>query len=137
MKVQSYLMFPGTCEAAVEFYTKALGARVNRMVRYDEMPDPAPPGMVPPGSDKKIMHVSFSIGDTELMASDDCGGGKPFGGFNLSISVHTAAEADKVFNALAEGGKVFMPLTQTFWSPRFGMLTDKFGVSWMVNLEST
>jgi PhnB protein len=134
MQVQPYLFFDGRCEEAVEFYRKALGAQVDMLMRSDESPEPAPPGMVPPGSEKKIMHTSFRIGDTVVMASDDCSGQPRFQGFSLSLSVSKEAEADRFFNALAAGGKVQMPLTKTFWSPRFGMLTDRYGVGWMVSV---
>jgi PhnB protein len=133
MIVQPYLFFDGRCEEAVEFYRGALGAAVEMMMRYDESPDPPPPGMVPPGSEKKIMHASFKIGDSLVMASDDCTGQSTLGGFSLSLTVPDAATADRVFEALAEGGEVQMPLGQTFWSPRFGMLKDRFGVGWMIN----
>src|SRR5512140_2435950 len=119
--VQPYLFFNGSCEAAVEFYRKALGAEVQMMMRYNESPEPPKPGMLPPGFEKKIMHTSFRVGETTVMASDGCSNGKPnFEGFSLSISVPNEKEADRVFNALAEGGQVRMPLAKTFWSPRFG-----------------
>jgi PhnB protein len=131
--VQAYLFFNGRCEEAVEFYKKALGAEVEMTMRYKESPEPMPPGMVPPGFENKVMHTSFRIGQTTVMASDGCSGDKAqFEGFSLSISVPTEAEADRVFNALVDGGKVEMPLAKTFWSPRFGMLQDRFGVGWMV-----
>jgi PhnB protein len=104
------------------------------MMRYKESPEPPPPGAVPPGWDHKVMHVSFRIGGTVVMASDGCTGQSGFGGFSLSLAVATEAEADKAFAALAEGGQVRMPLGKTFWSPRFGMLTDRFGVGWMVSV---
>ena len=133
--VQVYLMFNGRCEEAVEFYRKAVGAQVDMMMRHKESPQPAPPGMVPPGFENKIMHCSFRIGQTTVMASDGCSAGNAkFEGFSLSITVPNEAEADRAFAALSEGGKVTMPLTKTFWSPRFGMLEDKFGISWMVNV---
>ncbi len=134
MHVQPYLMFDGRCEEAVNFYVKALGATVEMMMRYSESPDPPPPGMVPPGSENKIMHASFRIGDSIVMASDDCSGKPSFQGFSLSITVPDEAAADRAFNALVEGGQVHMPLGKTFWSPRFGMLADRFGVGWMVNV---
>lgn len=135
MQVQSYLFFDGRCEEAVEFYKKALGAKVEMLMRFKESPDPPPPGMVPPGFDDKIMHTSFRIGDTVVMASDGCTDGKTnFKGFSLSLAVAKEADADRYFNALADGGEVQMPLGKTFWSPRFGMLTDRFGVGWMVNV---
>jgi len=133
--VQAYLFFNGNCEQAVEFYRKALGAEVEFMIRYKESPEPPPPGMVPPGFENKIMHTSFSIGQTTVMASDGCSGEKAnFDGFSLSLSVPTEAEANRAFAALSEGGQVKMPLTKTFWSPRFGMLEDRFGIGWMVSV---
>ena len=133
--IQPYLFFNGNCEQAVEFYKKALGAVVEFTMRYKESPEPPPPGMVPPGFENKIMHTSFRIGDTVVMASDGCTADKAqFEGFSLSLSVPTPADADRAFNALAQGGQVKMPLTKTFWSPRFGMLTDRFGVDWMVSV---
>jgi PhnB protein len=135
MQVQSYLFFDGRCEEAVEFYKKALGAKVEMLMRYRESPEPPPPGMVPPGFDNKVMHTSFRVGDTVVMASDGCTEREAsFRGFSLSLAVEKAAEADRYFNALAEGGTVQMPLAKTFWSPRFGMLTDRFGVGWMINV---
>ena len=131
--VQPYLFFNGNCEEAVEFYRKALGAEVQMMMRFKESPEPPQPGMVPPGFENKIMHTSFRIGETTLMASDGCAAEKAnFQGFSLSLSVANEAEADRVFAALADGGKITMPLSKTFWSPRFGMVTDRFGISWMV-----
>jgi len=103
------------------------------VMRFKESPEPPPPGCVPPGSESKVMHAQFNIGDTLIMAADGRCTGKPsFQGITLSISVPTEAEADKYFNALAEGGQVQMPLAKTFFSPRFGMVADKFGVTWMV-----
>lgn len=135
MQIQPYLFFDGRCEEAVEFYRGALGAEVTMLMRYKESPEPPPPGMVPPNWDDKIMHASLQIGDAMIMASDGCGSGElRHNGFSLSISVKDAAAADRAFNALAAGGKVDMPLGKTFWSPRFGMLTDKFGIQWMVSV---
>ncbi len=133
--IQSYLFFNGNCAEAVEFYRKALGAVVEFSMRFKESPEPPPPGMVPPNWGDKIMHTSFKVGQTTVMASDGCGPeAKGFQGFSLSLSVVTEAEADRYFNALAAGGKVTMPLNKTFWSPRFGMLEDKFGIGWMVSV---
>ena len=132
--VQPYLFFGGRCEEALEFYRTALGAQVDMLMRYKESPEPQPPGMLPPGFENKVMHASFRIGGTALMASDGCEEGSGFNGFSLSLAVPTEAEADRAFAALAEGGKVGMPLTKTFWSPRFGMLTDRFGLGWMVSV---
>jgi PhnB protein len=135
MQVQSYLFFDGRCEEAVEFYKKALGAKVEMLMRFKESPDPPPPGMVPPGFDNKVMHTSFRIGDTVVMASDGCSDRKAlFQGFSLSLAVEKEADADRLFAALADGGQVQMPLGKTFWSPRFGMVTDRFGVGWMINV---
>jgi PhnB protein len=133
--VQAYLTFNGRCEEAIEFYRKALGAEVEMMMRFKDSPEPPPPGMMPPDWANKIMHSSFRIGHTQVMASDGCAsspGG--FNGFSLALAVKTEADADRAFNALVEGGKVEMPLGKTFWSPRFGMLTDRFGIGWMINV---
>ncbi|MCC6676031.1 MAG: VOC family protein [Phycisphaerales bacterium] len=130
--VEPYLMFGGRCEEALAFYKTAVGAKVERVMKFSESPDPMPPGVLAPGFEHKVMHSSFKVGGSTVMASDGCGPGSKFEGFSLSLSVATEAEADKAFNALAAGGKVTMPLGKTFWSPRFGMLTDKFGVAWMV-----
>ena len=133
--IQPYLFFNGSCEQAVEFYRKALGAEVEMTMRYKDSPEPLKPGTVPPGFENKIMHTSFRVGQTTVMASDGCSGEKPsFEGFSLSISVPNEAEASRVFNALAEGGQVRMPLGKTFWSPSFGMVADRFGVAWMVSV---
>ena len=133
--IQPYLFFNGRCEEAVKFYGAALGAEVEMMMRFKESPEPPKPGMVPPGFEDKIMHTSFRVGQTTVMASDGCSTEKArFEGFSLSISVPSEAEADRVFAALANGGQVRMPLTKTFWSPRFGMVEDRFGVAWMVSM---
>jgi PhnB protein len=134
MQVQPYLFFDGQCEEAIGFYQSALGAEVTMLMRYKEAPEAPPPGTLPVGSENKILHSSMRIGDAVVMASDGhCQQGKPtFEGFSLSLSPQTEAEADRLFAGLAEGGKVQMPLSRTFFSPRFGMVTDRFGVSWMV-----
>jgi PhnB protein len=133
--IQPYLFFNGSCEQAVEFYRKALGAEVEMMMRFKDSPEPAEPGMVPPGFENKIMHTSFRVGQTTVMASDGCSAEKPsFQGFSLSLAVSNETEADRVFAALSDGGQVRMPLTKTFWSPRFGMVADRFGVGWMVSV---
>jgi len=132
--IQPYLFFNGNCEQAVEFYRKALGAEVEMMMRFKDSPEPPPPGVLAPGYEDKIMHTSFRVGQTTVMASDGCGTEKNgFHGFSLSLAVPTEAEADRYFNALSDGGKVQMPLGRTFWSPRFGMLVDRFGIGWMIN----
>lgn len=135
MQIQPYLFFNGRCEEALEFYRKTIGAQDTMLVRYKDSPQPPPPGMVPPGCEDKIMHTSFRVGDTIVMASDgDCEGQPSFQGFSLSLTAADTAEAQRVFAALAEGGQVRMPLTKTYWSPLFGMLADKFGVGWMVSV---
>jgi PhnB protein len=133
--IQPYLFFNGSCEEAIEFYRKALGAEVEMMMRFKESPEPPPPGTVPPGLENKIMHSSFRVGQTTVMASDGDSTDKPsFQNFSLSLSVANEAEVDRAFNALADGGQVKMPLTKTFWSPRFGMVEDRFGVGWMISV---
>jgi PhnB protein len=131
--VQSYLFFGGRCDEALEFYRTALGAEVDFLMRYKESPEPLPPGRIPLGFENKVMHATFHIGGTTLMASDGCEAGPRFAGFSLSLAVPTQAEADRAFAALAAAGQVTMPLTKTFWSPCFGMLTDRFGIGWMVS----
>ena len=130
--VQPYLFFDGKCEEAIEFYKKSLGAEVNMLMRFKDSPEPPPPGCEPPDKNK-VMHVQFQVGGTVIMASDGRATGQPkFEGFALSLTVPTEAEADKAFNALANGGKVEQPLAKTFFSAKFGMVVDKFGVFWMV-----
>lgn len=131
--IQPYLFFGGRCEEALAFYRTAVGAEVEMLMRYKESLDPAPPGMLAEGWENKVMHASFRIGETVLMASDGCSSedGK-FSGFSLSFTLPGEAEAQRVFAALADGGKVTMPLMKTFWSPCFGMLTDRFGMGWMI-----
>jgi PhnB protein len=133
MQVQPYLFFDGRCEEALEFYRKALGAEVEMLMRFKDSPEPPQPGMCPPGSENKVMHAAFRIGDTTVMASDGRCTGKPsFQGFSLSLTAPNEAEAERLFAGLGDGGQVQMPLAKTFFSPRFGMLADRFGVSWMV-----
>ena len=131
-QIQPYLFFEGRCQEALDFYRRAIGAEVTAIVRFKESPDP---GMIQPGSEDKVMHASFRVGDTAIFASDGrCGGQASFQGFALSLTVANEVEADRLFGALVEGGQVIMPLTTTFFSPRFGMTTDRFGVTWMVNV---
>jgi PhnB protein len=130
--VQPYLFFSGRCEEALAFYKTALDAKVGFVMRFNESPDAPPPGMLQAGFEEKIMHCDFQVGGMKLMASDGCDDRSHFDGFRLALSVPTEAAADRAFNALTEGGKVDMPLMKTFWSPRYGMVTDKFGVGWMV-----
>lgn len=132
--IQPYLFFGGRCDEALVFYQTALGAEVEMVMRYKDSPEAPPPGTVPEGWESKVMHASFRIGESVIMASDGCEKTSGFEGFSLSFSVATEEEADRAFNALAEGGNVTMPLAKTFWSPRFGMVTDRFGIGWMVNV---
>lgn len=134
MNVQPYLMFNGRCEKAAEFYRSALGAKVEMAIHFKDSPDQT---MVTPETKDKIMHMRMRIGDTAVLASDGrCGGSLVFDGFSMSINVDTPAEAERIFTALSDGGKVQMPLTRTFFSPAFGMLADRFGVSWMIHVET-
>ncbi len=133
MLVQPYLFFEGRCEEALGFYREALGAEVTALMRFKDSPDPPPPGMVPPGAEGKVMHAEFRVGGATLMASDGrCSGQPRFGGVSLALSVPDEATTDRFFAALAEGGQVQMPIGKTFFSPRFGVVADRFGVSWMV-----
>lgn len=133
MQVQPYLFFEGRCEEALEFYRNTLGAEIECLMRYKDSPEPCDPSMLAPGSENKVMHASFRIGKTTLMASDgSCQSQPEFKGVSLSLEAANEAEAERLFAALAEGGQVQMPLTQTFFSPRFGMVADRFGVSWML-----
>ncbi len=134
MKIQPYLMFAGNCEEAAAFYEQALDARRVHLARYGDSPEPMPEGMVPKGWEAKVMHVSLQVGDMQLMACDSPDGGR-FSGTQLSLNTPDLAEAQRRFDALAAGGQVTMPLAKTFWSPGFGMLTDRFGVPWMVNVD--
>jgi PhnB protein len=130
MNVEPYLFFEGRAEEALQFYQQKLGAKVDAIIRYKENPEPK---YNPPNSDNKVMHALFRIGDTKVMASDgNCAGKPSFQGFALTINAASPAEAEKRFNALAEGGQVQMPLNETFFAKSFGMVADRFGVSWMV-----
>ena len=133
MQVQPYLFFDGRCEEALEFYRSALGAEVTSLHRFKDSPEPHAPGMIPSGAENKVMHASFRVGSTTVLASDGrCAGRPSFQGFSLSITVPNDADAERLFTALGQGGQVQMPLTKTFFSSRFGMVADRFGVSWMV-----
>ncbi|HPO18557.1 MAG TPA: VOC family protein [Rubrivivax sp.] len=136
MRVEPYLMFAGRCEEALAFYQRAIGARPQMVMRFKESPEP-PPMPLPGGWDDKIMHCGFHVGDTLVMASDGMSAqAQPFNGITLSITADDEAQARRCFAALAEGGSVFMPMGKTFWSPCFGMCSDRFGVSWMVGLDA-
>ena len=133
MNIEPYLFFEGRCDEAVEFYRKNLGAEVGSLMRYKESPEPQQPGMLPPGSENKVMHGIIKIGDTKVMVSDGrCSGKTVFQGFALTINAPDVASADRMFAALANGGQVQMALAKTFFAPRFGMVTDRFGVLWMI-----
>jgi len=130
MIVQSYLFFEGRCEEALEFYKKAIGAEVTALMRNSDSPDQSD---TPPGMESKVLHCNFNVGETQLMASDGmCSGTPKFAGISLSITAKDAAEAERLFAALSEGGQVQLPMHETFFAERFGMAADKFGVSWMV-----
>jgi PhnB protein len=133
MQVQPYLFFDGRCDEAIEFYKKAIGAKVGMLMRWKDSPDKS---MCTASNADKVMHAQFEIGDTKVLASDGRNSGQPkFDGFALTIAANTEAEADKMFGALGEGGQVTMPMAKTFFSPRFGMLADKFGVHWMIMVQ--
>lgn len=135
MKVQAYISFGGRCEEALTFYKKSIGAEVTSLMRWKDSPDAT---MKPaPGYEEKVMNAAFRIGETQLMADDGMGAKEAeFKGMTLAIVVADDAEAKRVFMALAEGGSVQMPLAKTFWASSFGVLTDKFGVPWMVNVDA-
>ena len=131
--VQPYLFFGGRCEEAIEFYRNALGAELRMLARFKEAPEPQPG--LPECFEEKVMHASLQIGDTLLMASDGrCQGEANFEGFSLSLTVSDEAQAERIFAALSEGGLVTTPLEKTFWAPKFGIVQDRFGVSWMVSV---
>ncbi len=133
MEVQPYLFFEGRCEEALGFYERALGAEVEMMMRYKESPEPPQAGALPPHMADKVMHAAFRVGSTTILASDGrCSNEPVFQGFGLALSAQTDAEAERFFNALGDGGQVRQPLTKTFFSSRFGMVADRFGILWMV-----
>ena len=133
MPIQPYLFFDGRCEEAIEFYKRRLGAEQTMLLRWKDSPDPS---MSMPGNEEKIMHARFRVGATDIFASDGrCTGQTSFQGFALSFTVRDEDEARRRFDALSEGGQVQMPLSKTFFSPSFGMVADRFGVSWMIYVE--
>jgi len=130
MRIEPYLFFDGRCEQALEFYRKTLGAKVEALIRYKENPEPK---YNPPNSDDKVMHGLMRIDDTQIMVSDgNCQGAPRFQGFSLTLYARSADEAKRLFASLSEGGRVEMPLGETFFAESFGMLADRFGVGWMV-----
>ena len=135
-KIEPYIFFEGRGEEAIEFYKQALGAQVEMIMRYGESPEPPPPDIVKPGSENKIMHSSILVDGQRIMISDGgCSGQSKIGGFSISLSVSSEADAKRYFDGLAQGGQVHMPLGKTFFSPCFGMVQDKFGVGWMIMAE--
>jgi PhnB protein len=137
MAIEPYLFFNGHCEAAIELYRSVFGAEVLMLMRFRDSPEPPQPGMVPPGSEDKVMHATLKIGDTQLMVSDGMNSGTAsFQGFSLSMAMPDEAAAHKAFDALADGGTVTMPIARTFWSPCFGMVNDRFGVPWMITVAA-
>ncbi len=135
MQVQPYLFFDGRCEEAINFYRDTLGADVTMLMRFKDAPEQEG-GMTPPGSENKVMHASFRLGDSCVMASDGrCQGHPDFKGFSLSLTASSGDEAERMFSVLSDGGAVQMPLTKTFFSSHFGVVADRFGVSWMIYVE--
>jgi PhnB protein len=133
MQVQTYLFFDGRCEEALDFYKKTLGATVDMLMRFKEAPDQS---TISPDSKEKVMHCAFRVGDTQVLASDGRCMGKPsFQGFALTITAKDDTDAERLFGALGDGGEVQMPMSETFFASRFGMVADKFGTSWMVLSE--
>ncbi len=132
MQIQPYLIFEGRCDEAIAFYRSAVGAEVTMLMRFKDSPEPC---MAPPGLEDKVMHASLRIGESTVLASDGrCQGPPSFRGISLSLTVPSEAEAERLFGALSDGGQVEMPLTKTFFSPSFGMVADRFGVSWMIHV---
>ena len=135
MNVQPYLSFEGRCEEALEFYKGAIDAKVEMVMHFKDAPAEAQ-AMITPESKNKVMHAAFKVGDTQVLASDgQCTGKSTFSGVSLTLNATDAAEADKLFGALGKGGQVHMPLAETFFATRFGMLADKFGVNWMILVQ--
>jgi PhnB protein len=134
MQCNTYLFFNGNCEAAFAFYEKLLGGKIEAMLTHEGSPAE---GSVPADWQKKILHARMKIGDTVLMASDAPPGRQhQAGGFSVNIGLQDPAEGERIFNKLAEGGTVIMPFQETFWALRFGMLHDRFGIPWMINVEA-
>jgi PhnB protein len=133
MHIQPYLDFDGRCEEAIEFYKKAVGAEVQMMMRFSESPEPPDPKMAPPANSAKIMHATFKIGDSVIMGADCRSQGQPkFQGITLTLNAASDAEAQRLFTALSDGGKVQQALIKTFFASSWGVLQDRIGVSWMI-----
>jgi PhnB protein len=138
MPIQPYLSFEGRCEEAIAFYKQAVGAEVEMVMRFSDAPDQPPPGMLPPGSENKIMHAGLKIDGTAVgMTDGHCSGTSgQFQGISLTLVTSDMHKAEAAFAALSDGGQVSMPLTATFFAKSFGSLIDRFGVSWMVYVEN-
>lgn len=133
MKVQPYLFFDGRCDEAIAYYKAVLGAESTFLMRFKDAPDQPPPGVLPADWADKVMHSEMRIGDTVVMLSDGrCAGRADFQGISLSLTADGDAEADRLFAALADGGTVQMPIGKTFFASRFGMVADRFGVTWLI-----
>lgn len=135
--IQPYLFFAGRCDEAIEFYGAAVGAELEMRMRFNESPQPLPPGSIPDGFERKVMHASLRIGNSVVLVSDGKDPGLGFSGFSMSLTLESVEVANRVFGALSEGGRVTMPISQTFWSPCFGMLKDRFGVEWMIGVAQS
>ena len=136
MTLSPYLFFEGCAEEAIAFYGRAIGAETTTLMRNSDSPEPPPPGMMPPGSENKIMHATLKVGGSTLLVSDGhCAGAAKFAGFGISLPAADAGQAQNWFAALSDGGQVRMPLSATFFSPAFGMVEDRFGVLWMVGVH--
>ena len=132
MQIQPYMFYNGRCEEAIDFYRAAVGAEVTMLMRFKDSPEPTPHGV-----EEKVMHASLRIGDATLLVSDGRSSGQlSFQGFALSLTVADDAQAERLFAALGDGGQVQMPLTKTFFTSKFGMVADRFGVLWMVYVMS-
>lgn len=135
MRLNTYLVFNGQCEEAFKFYEQVLGGKITGMFTHAGTPAAT---QVPPEWLNKIMHVNLKVGDSSLMGSDSPPDRyKQPKGFSVNIAVQDPAEAERIFHALAEGGTIGMPIQQTFWAERWGMVIDRFGIPWMVNCEGS
>ena len=135
--ITPYLFFAGRCDEAIEFYRTALGADVEMVMRFSESPEPVPPGVLPKGFEEKVMHATVRIKGVRIMMSDGTDDSLSFEGFRLALAVTSEPEAQAAFQALADGGRVDVPLTKTFWSPCYGMVTDRFNIGWIVMVSET
>jgi len=135
-QIQPYLFFGGRCEEALAFYKTTLGAEIEMIMHFRDNPDKSDDCPIPPDFDDKVMHASFRVGASTIMASDGCGDTSAFNGFSLSLTLPNEVDCQRVFALLSESGQVDMPLGKTFWSPCFGMVTDRFGLGWMITVEA-